>query len=89
MSAHDICWEYYLFVFADTAPAFTNLPREVWIYGDETAGAFIYKVSADDIDSKDVSSLFIYDVAEDSTSQFYYDRSLRAYNQRIPIFYLN
>ncbi|XP_060552354.1 uncharacterized protein LOC132713695 [Ruditapes philippinarum] len=64
-------------VIANTAPEFTNLPREVWIYGDETAGAFIYKISADDIDSKDVSSLFIRDIDEQSTSQFYYDRTIR------------
>ncbi|XP_053377282.1 cadherin-related family member 2-like isoform X2 [Mercenaria mercenaria] len=57
--------------YSNTAPEFTNLPREVWIYGDATAGAYIYQVAADDIDPKDVSTLFVYDIAEDSTKIVY------------------
>lgn len=68
-----------MFSIEDTAPEFTNLPRTVKIYGDETAGAFIYQIQADDIDSNDVGSLFIFDTAEDPTSLFYYDRSTRMY----------
>ncbi|KAH3823894.1 hypothetical protein DPMN_125719 [Dreissena polymorpha] len=58
----------------NTAPEFTNLPRDVWIYGDTAPGTLIYSVSASDIDPYDVSSLLItYD--DNASFPFYYDRT--------------
>ena len=58
----------------DTAPEFTNLDHMVIIYSSWVAGAVLYTVSVDDIDSYDVDTLEV-TMADDITEYYKFDLS--------------
>ena len=60
----------------DTAPDFTNLDHTVIIYSSWVAGAVLYIVSVDDIDSYDVDTLEV-TMADDITGYYKFDLSTR------------
>ena len=61
-------------LFLDTAPEFTNLDHKVIIYPSWVAGAIVYTVSVDDLDSYDLGTLEV-TMADDITEVFLFDRS--------------
>ena len=66
----------YSFGSSDTAPEFTNLDHTVIIYPSWVAGAVLYTVSVDDMDSYDVETLEV-SMADDITGYYKFDLSTR------------